>query len=176
MWLMHSGYFCQRSLNLGRGDFVGDTWIVAPTKRSKQFQKFRSLGADRDGWIPYDGARETMNDEERAAYTRSYEARLAVPAVHFHDAASDAAVEAMRQAVLRAGATPIFLVPPMTTERHYYPPPEMAAKMTIWDFSDMGRYATLYLPEHRLDEVHLNTAGGKQFTQALAKRFEELPR
>jgi hypothetical protein len=174
VWLMHFGYFCQRSCNLGRGEFVGDTWIMGPAERVKQRKKFRFLGEDRDGWLPYDGAREIMDDRERASYLESFTARLATPAVHFHDPASDAATEAMRRAVIQAGAIPIFFVPPMTTGRHYYPPPEMAKKMIIWNFSDLKRYPRLFLPEHRLDQIHMNTAGGKEFTRALAERFGEL--
>lgn len=176
VWFSHFGPFCKNTLNLGRASFLGDIWIIAPRKRAKEFGKFRSLGEKRDGWLPYDGARETMNEKERAAYLETYEARLAKPAEHFHDPASDAAIEAMRQAVLKAGATPIFFVPPMTTDRHYLPPPEMAQHMTIWNFSDPQRYPQLFLPEHRLDYIHMNTAGGKVFTRALAERFAELPR
>src|SRR6185295_1914910 len=96
---------------------------------------------------PYDGARETMNESETAKYLESLEARLATPAEPFADAASDEAVEAMRQAVIKAGATPIFFVPPMTTERHYYPPPELAKNMTIWNFCDPKEYPSLFRPE-----------------------------
>jgi hypothetical protein len=176
VWGMHFGYFCQQTLNLGRGSFVGEAWMLTPSERAKQRNKFRALGEARDGWLPYDGAREMMNDEERAAYLESYEARLVTPAVPFHDPASDAATEAMRQAVLQTGATPIFFVPPMTTDRYYSPPPEMGRNMIIWNFSDPKRYPQLFLPEHRLDHIHLNTAGGKLFTRALAERFGELSR
>ncbi len=175
VWFSHFGPFCKNTLNLGRGTFLGDRWIIAPGERAKQLNKFRALGEKRDGWLPYDGARETMNDAERTAYLESYEARLTTPAVHFNDPASDAAIEAMRQAVLKAGATPIFFVPPMTSDRHYLPPPDLEQHMIIWNFSDPHRYPQLFLPEHRLDYIHMNTAGGQVFTRALAERFAELP-
>ena len=176
VWLMHFGFTCKQTLNIGRGDFIGDTWIIERSKRKKELNRFRALGKDKDGWLPYDGARELMNEKERAAYLESYEARLVTPAVPFNDAASDAAIEAMRRAVVKAGATPIFFVPPMTTERHYYPPPELAKNMIIWNFCDPKRYPRLFVPEYRLDQIHMNTEGGKEFTRALAERFAELPR
>lgn len=176
VWLMHFDFTCKQTLNIGRGEFLADTWIIQKSKRARELNKFRMLGKDKDGWMPYDGAREQMNEKERAAYVASYEARLVTPAVPFNDPASDQAVEAMRRAVIKAGATPIFFVPPMTTERHYYPPPELAKNMIIWNFCDPNRYPRLFIPEYRLDTIHMNSEGGKEFTKALAERFAELPR
>jgi hypothetical protein len=46
--------------------------------------------------------------------------------------------------------------------------------MIIWSFSDPQRYPALFAAENRVDYLHLNTAGAKQFTLALAERFLEM--
>ncbi len=174
VWFSHVPALCQQMGNLGRGATVVQEWLLTERRSAGSQRKWGSLGAQRDGWMPYD-ARETMDEKTGAAYRKDYAARLDTPAVPFDDLASDTAVEAMLEAVQRAGATPIFFVPPMTTDRYYYPPPELAGKMTIWNFSDPHLYPELFAPESRCDHIHLNTAGARIFTRILAQKTAQLP-
>lgn|GEM_PF-339116 len=172
VWLGHVPPFLRRSANLGRASYLAEQWVLSASERAKQRNKWRALGKDRDGWMP-SGSPEVMNDQDRAAYQESYEARLAQPARHFHDPGSDAATRAMLEAVVHSGATPIFFVPPMTTEKIYYPPADLAGNMIIWDFSDPRRYPELFEAKYHLDPIHLNTAGSELFTRILAQQFAE---
>lgn len=172
VWLGHVPSFCQKTANLGRGSSLAGEWFATDSERASRQRKWPWLGAHLDGWMAYD-PRETMNEQQLQAYQKSYEERLSTPAIPVNDPASDAATEAMRKAVIDAGATPIFFVPPMTSEKYYYPPPDAAGKMIIWNFSDPRLYPELFAPESRHDYIHLNTAGAKQFTRILGQRFVE---
>lgn len=48
--------------------------------------------------------------------------------------------------------------------------------MIIWNFSDLQRYPELFAAENRLDYVHVNSAGVRHFSRALAERFGEFAR
>ena len=174
VYLTHLPAFFEKEVNLGGAADFGEWLRLTPAQRAKKQDHWAGLGKDRDGWMPY-SVKETMNDDERAAYLKSYEDRLQSPAAQFHDPATDASVQAMCEAVTRAGATPIFIIPPTTSDQQYYPPPEQARNLTIWSFSDPHRYPALFAVENRVDFLHLNTAGARLFTQALAERFLELP-
>jgi len=175
VWLGHLPPFCRRMANIGQGSSLSEAWFFTdPAKNRKQKNAALALGAQQDGWTPYQADQE-MDEQARQNYQKSYEEDLKSPSSPFHDPASDAATEAMLAAVVRAGATPIFFVPPMTTEKYYCPPAGMAGKMTIWNFSDPHRYPELFAPESRHDFIHLNTAGSRQFTRILAQKALELP-
>ena len=174
VYLTHVPAFCVSELNLGRASFISERLQVPAANFVRWQKEYPGLGANLDGWMSYAG-RETMTPKERSNYERSFDIRLHTPAAQFHDPASDAAVQAMSDAVVRAGATPIFLLPPVTSLSLYYPPPEMAKNMIIWDFSDPHLYPDLFAVESRIDDLHLNTAGARQFTAGLAQRFMELP-
>ncbi len=172
VWFGHLPPFFRRTANLGRASFLAERWALPAPERTKQKNKWRALGKDRDGWMP-SGSPEVMNEQEQTLYRQSYEACLTHPAVHFNNPASDAATQAMMDAVVRMGATPIFFVPPMTSERIYCPPPEMSEKMIIWNFADPLRYPELFAAENHLDPIHLNAAGAEVFSRILARRFAE---
>jgi len=174
VYLTHVPPFFEKELNLGGATVLSEKLLLSASELAKQRDRWPGLGEHRDGWMPY-SVRETMNEDERAEYQKSYEARLQAAPVEFHDPASDAAIQAIFDAVTRAGATPIFIVPPTTSATQYYPPPGQTRNMIIWSFSDPHRYPALFAAGNRVDSLHLNTAGAKQFTLALAERFLELP-
>lgn len=75
----------------------------------------------------------------------------------------------------RAGAQPVFLIPPTI-----HPSPELHALIRAGDveapvfaFDDPVAYPALYDPDVRFDRVHLNTVGAALFTEALADRFSD---
>jgi hypothetical protein len=174
VYLTHVPPFVQKELNFGGATIFGERFLLTPAQLAKQRNHWPGLGEHLDGWMPY-SVHEVMDERERAAYLKSYQERLQTPATPVHDLASDDAMSAMAAAVTRAGATPIFIVPPTTSATQFYPPPDEAAKMIIWSFSDLQRYAALFDPNNRVDALHLNSAGAQQFTLALAERFLELP-
>jgi len=169
-FLMHVRPFFERRMNLGRASFLNDRLLLTPSQRDKRQLRAAYLGKKQDGWTSY----TEWGTTDRERYRQTYESRPLRAPAPFYDAASDAAVAAMSQAVVEAGATPIFIVPPVITDRQYFPAPAMAAKMIIWSFTDPQRYPKLFEFENRADDLHLNTAGAEQFTLALAERFQEL--
>lgn len=172
VFLLHVPAFCERTLNLGRATFLREHVLIPERTRRHALGKSPVLGKAHDGWAPY-LVNPVMGKKERANYRQTYEGRLESPALEFQDPASDAAVQAMAAAVTRAGATPVFLIPPMTTERQYCPHPAADEPMIIWRFSDPRRYPTLFAIENRHDSLHLNTSGAREFSLALAARFVE---
>ena len=134
IFLTHLPAFFEKELNFGGAAELGEWLRLTPSQRAKRGDHWAGLGKDRDGWMPY-SVKETMNDDERAAYQKSYEARLQSPAVQFHDPATDASVQAMSEAVTHAGATPIFIIPPTTSDQQYfYPPPEASPEPDHLEF------------------------------------------
>jgi hypothetical protein len=104
-----------------------------------------------------------------------YAQRIAVPAVQErNDPVSQVALDRLAATVVRSGATPIFVVPPTTEAGHFFPTTARERNLAVLDFSDVRKYPELYVPEHRIDLDHLNTAGAKIFSEALAQCFVAL--
>ena len=113
-----------------------------------------------------------MPAEPRAKYMASYEERLATPANReSNDPISQLALQRLVATVRSHGAIPIFVVPPTTEAGYFYPPMDREKDLAILDFSDVRKYPELYDPNHRIDLDHLNTAGAKIFSEALAQDF-----
>jgi len=170
-----AGHFRQwlaRAVNMGRGTEVLQRWVEG---RDQARESEKSLGEMHDGWMSAFGVPQEMPAEARAKYLNGYAERLAAPAVKERgDPVSQFALERLVAAVLRNGAVPIFVVPPTTEAGHFFPTTEREQELAVLDFSDVRKYPELYLPEHRIDLDHLNTAGAKIFSDALARCFVAL--
>ena len=79
-------------------------------------------------------------------------------------------LQALVEQVRRAGAEPIFIVPP-TLEPQYelHRAHQLGYIPTLLSYNDPTRYADFYDLENRHDAEHLNDAGSRQFTQQIAK-------
>lgn len=106
------------------------------------------------------------DDLGRLAATNEAPASLA----HYNVTALVAQAEFIR----RAGAEPIYLIPPTAD-----PTPELfklhqeGAIESLLAFNDPVAYPELYRVDHRFDRRHLNTAGARAFSVLLAHRFAE---
>ena len=84
-----------------------------------------------------------------------------------------AMAEAMSENVRKAGAEPIFILPPEATYGSVEGWPE---GIRLIAFNDADRYERLYDPVLRHDPMHFNLEGAKLFTHLLAERFAEMQR
>ena len=115
-----------------------------------------------------------MNADERADYARHLAERRSTPArPNPADAASRDHLADMVALVEKAGATAVLVIPPTLSSSYFQPPPDLAARCLMLDFSDVEKFAALFAPEHRYDQEHVNVAGSKLYTEALAQRFLE---
>lgn len=168
----HARHWLARATNLGVGTQLLDAWFRS---RSRSRDAGRNLGDSGDGWVTAGRDRQQMMVEAQAKYAQSYAERLAKPAGKERgDDVSQAALEEMLATITRAGATPVLVIPPTTFAQNFYPSEKRERELTILDFSDVRQNAELFLPEHRIDVDHVNTAGAELFSAALARRFVEL--
>jgi hypothetical protein len=167
-----AGHFRQwqaRAVNIGRGTELLARWS---RERDPRRDSGKSLGPTGDGWMTAFGVPQEMPAEPRAKYVASYEERLATPATRErNDPVSQLALQRLAATVRKSGAVPIFVIPPTTEAGYFYPPADQEKDLAILDFSDVRKYPNLYDPNHRIDLDHLNTAGAKIFSEALAQDF-----
>jgi hypothetical protein len=168
----HARYWFMREINLGCGTEVLVRWLELPGSHEDNGRSSKEKDA---GWSPSRGAIQQMVGEGRARYERAYADRLAEPAVKDRgDAVSQESLEHMLAAVAKAGAKAVLIIPPTPVARNFYPTVEREKELTILDFTDVHQNRELFIPEHRIDEDHINTTGAQFFTEDLARRFVEL--
>jgi hypothetical protein len=166
--LVHLLLFLRRETNVGRGEIVTARFAAS---RSAQSPK-RDLGTALDGFIPTN-LPQVMQGEMVSRYERELAERRREPArKHFGDSISQEALYRMINAVEKAGAIPVLVVPP-TTDRKNFRPVDNESRLIILDFCDLEKFPELYEPGHRLDLSHLNTAGAEIFSRLLGERFLE---
>lgn len=130
------------------------------------------LGAANDGYVARPGA---MSLTQTAAYQRALATAMAA---HDSRTLSPYAVEAYRQCAQRvrdAGAVPIFLIPPSTTQIG------LTAERTglsaaVLAFNDPRAYPSLYRSDARRDGQHLTRSASEEFSRLVAANFVELVR
>jgi hypothetical protein len=160
--------FAQRSSNVGRGSILTDR-LLKPS--DPQPGDDSALGQRRDGWTPSERP-EQMDAAERALFlTRLVERRAQPIRASRGDHASQDALACVVAAIIKAGATPVLIVPPVTFHTHFDPRPETARQCIVLNFSDPSAYPELFTEETHFDADHLNVNGSRLFTEALAERF-----
>ena len=78
--------------------------------------------------------------------------------------------------ILRAGATPILVMPPRTRVLYFVPSAENAGLAPVVDLCRPAQYPELYDLRYRVDTSHFNVAGTEVFTRLAAARFLEIAR
>ena len=72
------------------------------------------------------------------------------------------------------GCQAYFIVAPsLDNWRYNGPGSPLADDIVTFEFNDPSRFPALYLPEHRFDLQHLNTAGAEIFTKLLVTRMAD---
>ncbi|MEO1591860.1 MAG: hypothetical protein AAFU71_11280 [Cyanobacteria bacterium J06632_22] len=79
-------------------------------------------------------------------------------------------LQALVEEVQRAGAEPIFIIPPtMEPQYELHRAHQLGYIPTLLSYNDPDRYARFYALENRHDSEHLNDTGSRQFTQQIAR-------
>lgn len=166
--LQHLTLFAQRSVNFGQG-----TRLTAWLSERRPKLSWKPLGPRRDGFT-LAAKRDSMSDSERIRYQRELAALREKPASPAEfDPISQEALERVIGQIEEVGAIPVLLVLPTTIPFNFYPREARRRFLRILDFSDPAAYPELFLPENRLDRMHLNSQGAQVFTRILAARFLE---
>ncbi|MEP6671034.1 MAG: hypothetical protein ABJF10_17875 [Chthoniobacter sp.] len=161
----HARLFLQRMAHLGRGA----EWL--------QQRYFPAKKKGDTGWIKRRGFDPEENGEWSESARADYEQKIRA----FQQTAGDgrvrpgfaAAVQEIAGELRRAGAEPVFVLPPtVRVEEHLST--GLLAGITVWKFDDPVQYPRLYLPALHYDPGHLNEAGAREFTDLLAQRLAEL--
>ena len=164
----HVELFAKNSTNIGRKTDLS-RWISQFWKRKALSQEVAS-GA---GYVP-------LNNKMSAAQAAVYETELESAMTHggfrFLSASTERAYRQLAEEVKKAGAIPIFLVPPlsMQVELGFRPEPGIAG--TVLSFNNARAYQQLYRNEMRIDGGHLNSAAAEEFTRLVAEEFSRLRR
>lgn len=162
-----------RQLNVGRL-FTQ----VLPSTFSAQEQAVAKAFTASDGYYALTGEDEPKRQHflnNQAAYLRAVQ--------RLEDAVSRAApprladnkrmlLNWVTQAVLAAGAEPIFIEPPaLDPSLDFRAAEQLGIIDTLLTYKDPERYADLYQPSWRYDEEHLNEPAAQAFSRILARDF-----
>jgi hypothetical protein len=167
----HAELFLENYGNIGRGVELLEK-MTAPKKR-RPFGKWQTrwLGPAHDGFDPEPDAPPMAGPalagyEKRLAKLKSATTKPA-PASPL----TDDAFAALAKRIKRAGASPVFVIPPTAQ----MPQALFAGRdgAAVLAFDDPIRFPTLYQLDHRQDFEHLNPAGAAEFTRLLAERFTQ---
>jgi hypothetical protein len=170
----HTRLTVQRAVHLGRGaSQLEPRWLRK--KSAPAADDLRTLGPRRDGWT-----RAILPEQMAGADLERYQRRMAemrvkpIRPMRGNDATQECLAR-MVAAVIAAGARPVLLVPPITGD-YVEPDPAIASQVRVLNFADPAAYPALFDPAMRYDTTHVNAAGSKLFTEALAQHFVELAR
>ncbi len=167
----HIPLYLREMSNLGRGDILTRQLLYEPMDWRPTLPNY--LGDDLAGWVET-GRGEGMTPHDLADLEEERAARLVQPAAKdFGDPVSVETLQEMLADVRRAGATPVLIIPPVTSKKIAAVPPKIAQETMVLDFNDLPRYPELYENQNRLDTNHLNTAGARVFTRIVAERWIE---
>ena len=173
-FIEHLAAFSQRSTQFGRGAQLLDRRRNHTPAEPMDWER---LGQNGDGWVP------TRHDAAALAEAPAQLARLAelvaerqakAPRPQQADSASQAVLAAAIAQIIRAGATPILVIPPRTRSVYFVPSEKNARRAAVIDLCSPARYPDLYAPQYRVDTSHLNPAGAEVFTRIMAARFLEI--
>lgn len=164
----YAGQFEKNYTNVARAGDVLDYFFSRDTKK----RRASYLGAASDGYVIRPNR---MSPGRAASYERGLAAAMAQRGTR---SLSPYAVEAYRQCaqeVRNAGAAPIFLITPSTTEIN------VAAESSglagaVMAFNNPRAYPSLFRSSVRRDGQHLTKPGAEEFTRIVAANFVELAR
>jgi len=163
----HTRLFLQRMANLGRGaEWLQQRYFPPKKKRDAS-------------WIVRGG----FDPEVPGEWSESARADYAQKIREFERAGAKgrvrpgfaAALQGMAGEVRRAGAEPIFVLPP-TVRVEEKLEDGLPGDLTVWAFDHPDQYPRLYQSELHYDPGHLNEAGAQEFTDLLVQRLAELAR
>ena len=167
LFFFHGALFVKNFANIGRKiELAG--WI---SRLWKEEGLSKELGSN--GYVPLS---ETMSAAEAAIYQADLERAVTHAGSRFVSAATEDAYRDLAEEVRKAGATPIFLVTPLTMQIELGFRPESGIAGTVMSFNNARAYPQLYRNEMRIDRSHLNIMAAEEFTRLVAENFLQLRR
>lgn len=165
----HSALFARNFANVGRKIDLSH-WL---SHLGKEERLSRELGGDGDGYVPLN---RTMSTAETALYENELNYAMTLAGPRFVSASTEMACRQLVAEVRKAGATPVFLVTPLTMQIELGFQPESGMAGTVMSFNNARAYPQLYRNEMRMDRSHLNSRGAEEFTRLVAENFSQLQR
>jgi hypothetical protein len=162
----YAGQLEKNYANVARAADVLEFFLVRDTKERRK----RYLGMASDGYITRPNQ---MSLEQVAEYERGLAAAMAQTDTH---PLSPYAVEAYRQCakeVRKIGATPIFVIPPSTTQINVTTE-NSGLTSVVMAFNNPRTYPSLYRSSAHRDGLHLSKSGAEEFTRIVAANFVDL--
>ena len=134
-----------------------------------------SLGPDGDGWLPAIPSLGDIADQKSGRLAKSLEERIMEPPTRqMDDRTSQNILASYLRRIVKAGATPVIVIPPRVRQFYFYPRDDIARQFPIIDFCDPRRFPELYEERVRVDGSHLNEEGARMFTRLLAREFSAI--
>ncbi|HEX8311651.1 MAG TPA: hypothetical protein VF614_10060 [Chthoniobacteraceae bacterium] len=163
----HLALFARQFSNIGRAGVITSRLVT----NKKQKIHLRALGEKLDGFRAT-GQPEEIREVERIQLEKELAALRVEPSeIRYDKKISQVAVDRLFRRIRAMGAEPVLVIPPTTSGSRFYPAPWIQPQPLVLDYSDIDQYPELFEPRHRLDHAHLNLAGGKVFTEYLARDF-----
>ncbi|MEY2562146.1 MAG: hypothetical protein QOH88_339 [Verrucomicrobiota bacterium] len=167
--IYHGRLFARNFANVGRKDDLS-RWISHLWKGEAPS---RGMGGEGDGYVPQS---RTMPAAETAIYEKELEQAMSDAEPRFVSPSTERACRALAEEVRKAGAVPIFLVPPGTTQNELGFRPESGIAGTVMSFNNARAYPQLYRSGMRINRGHLNAVAAEEFTRLVAENFSKLRR
>jgi hypothetical protein len=155
----HLTLFAQRFTNVGRA-----TELLFPQNRKAEADL--ELGPRRDG---YRLAGHAMTAENAASFQKRLAEEIAQARAKPLDPYADEAYRSFAARLREAGATPVFVVPPLIFQSPVSF--RQAAPGPLLSFNDARTYPMLFETKVRIDDAHLTREGAEEFTRLLAQEF-----
>ena len=168
----HARVFFERSAEIGRGtELLGRRFLG----ESPPPMDWKALGPSGDGWMPAILQSKDIAERESGELGRFLKERTMKPPVRDEaDPASQSILASLLAKIVKAGATPVIVIPPRIRESYFFPSPDMARRFPIIDLCNPAKYPGLYQEENHVDRSHLNEKGAEIFTRLLAESFLEV--
>ena len=166
---LHCALFAKNFTNVGRKTDL--SWWVSHFWKEEALSE--KLGSNGDGYVPRS---RKMSVTETALYEAELKEAASEAGFRVVSASTEQACRQLAEEVRKAGATPIFLVTPLTMQIKLGFRPESGIASTVMSFNDAKAYPQLYRNETRSDSGHLNNVAAKEFTRIVAEDFLQLRR
>jgi hypothetical protein len=165
----HGALFARNFANVGRKSDL--SWWIS--HRGKGEALSSEIDGDADGYVPQS---RTMSATEIAVYENELKQAVTDAGLRFVSPSTERACRQLAEEVRKAGAVPIFLVPPVITQFELGFRPKSGIAGTVMSFNNARAFPQLYRSEMRIDSGHLNAAAAEEFTRLVAENFSRLRR
>jgi hypothetical protein len=169
LFFFHGALFLKNFTNIGRKIDLS-RWV---SNLRKGEGPSTGLGKDGDGYVPLN---KRMSALEAVVYETELKWAMAEAKPRFVSPFTEHAYRQLAEEVRKVGATPIFIVTPLTMQIKLGFRPESGIASPIMSFNNAQAYPQLYRNEMRVDGGHLNGVAVQEFTRLVAENFVQLCR